>query len=99
MQQFPGVFVDDIVVSTGEGSTVRGRRRADGRLDRAGRCVIRRGIEEPNRNDWVRRGGLGIKEGAVVKTPDTSYMGFGFRGHHRQGPNDVMKRSMDYLRR
>ena len=38
------------------------------------------GIEGPNRNDWVRRGGLGIKEGAAVATADTLYLGFGLEG-------------------
>ena len=100
LQQFPGVFVDDIVVSTARAAP---RSRTTPSRWTAGPCRalrrIRR-IEEPNRNDWVRRGGLGIKEGAVVKTPDTLYMGFGFEGiTGAKARNDVMKRSMDYLRR
>jgi hypothetical protein len=60
VQQFPGVFIDDIVVSTGEGSTsfeddgdpidgwtVPGPPQDD------------EGIEGPNRNDWIRRGASG----------------------------------------
>jgi Immune inhibitor A-like, MAM domain/Zinc carboxypeptidase len=101
LQQFPGVFVDDIVVSTGEGSTSfeDDPEPMDG-WTVPGAPQDPEGIEEPNRNDWVRRGGLGIKEGAVVKTPDTLYMGFGFEGiTGAKARNDVMKRSMDYLRR
>ena len=58
------------------------------------------GIEEPNRNDWVRRGGLGIKEGSVVRADDTLYMGFGFEGI--AGANtrkNIMDRAVDYLLR
>ena len=56
------------------------------------------GIEEPNRNDWVRRGGLGIKEGSVVKAADTLYMGFGFEGITGTAThNEVMARALGYL--
>jgi hypothetical protein len=101
LQQFPGVFVDDIEVSTGEGSTsfeddadptdgwtVPGAPQDPG------------GIEEANRNDWVRRGGLGIKEGAVIRADDTLYMGFGFEGVSGAATrNEVMQRAVDYLLR
>ena len=82
-QQFPGVFIDDIEVSTGEGTTsfeddgdpmdgwtVPGAPQDDA------------GIEGPNRNDWVRRGGLGIKEGAAVATDGHALPGLRPRGHH-----------------
>jgi hypothetical protein len=100
-QQFPGVFVDDIVVSTGEGSTsfeddgdpmdgwtVSGAPQDPG------------GIEGPNRNDWVRRAGLGIKEGAAISTSASVYLGFGFEGITGSGTrNQVMDRVVDYLLR
>jgi hypothetical protein len=100
-QQFPGVFIDDIETSTGEGNTsfeddadpmdgwtVPGAPQDDA------------GIEGPNRNDWVRRGGLGIKEGAVVATDDTVYMGFGLEGITGASTrNQVMGRAIDYLLR
>ena len=106
-QQFPGVFIDDIEVSTGEGSTsfeddgdpmdgwtVPGAPEDDA------------GIEGSNRNDWIRRAGLGIKEGATVATPDTLYMGFGMEGisdlesNPDAGVRDqVMDRAIDYLLR
>ena len=99
LQQFPGVFIDDIVVSTGEGTTsfeddadptdgwtVPGAPQDDA------------GVEGPNRNDWTRRGGLGIKEGAVIATPDTLYMGFGFEGITDAATRDaVMGRALDHL--
>ena len=83
-QQFPGVFVDDIVVSTGEGTTsfeddgdpMDGWTVPGAPQDEAG-------IEGPNRNDWVRRGGLGIKEGAAIATPDTRLPRLRLRGRHR----------------
>jgi Zinc carboxypeptidase len=99
-QQFPGVFVDDIVVSTGEGST---SFEDDG--DPMDGWTIPgapdpEGVEEPNRNDWVRRGGLGIKEGSIVRAADTLYMGFGFEGISTpKERRDVMGRAIDYLRR
>jgi len=58
------------------------------------------GIEGPNRNDWVRRTGLGIKEGATVATNDTLYMGFGLEGITGASTrNQVMDRAIDYLLR
>jgi hypothetical protein len=98
LQQFPGVFIDDIDVSTGEGSTSF-ETGMDG-WTVPGAPQDPDGIEGPNRNDWVRRGGLGIKEGAVVKATDTLYMGFGFEGvAGATTRNTVMDRSIDYLLR
>jgi hypothetical protein len=99
VQQFPGVFVDDVAVSTGEGST---SFEDDGDpMDGwtvSGAPQDDQGIEGPNHNDWVRRGGLGIKEGAVVATDDTLYMGFGFEGISGAARrNEIMGRSIDYL--
>jgi len=98
-QQFPGVFIDDVEVSTGEGTTsfeddadptdgwtVTGAPQDDA------------GIEGPNVNDWVRRGGLGIKEGSTIATEDTLYMGYGFEGITDAAiRNQVMQRAVDYL--
>jgi hypothetical protein len=101
LQQFPGVFIDDIAVSTGEGST---SFEDDGTpLDGwsvPGAPQDAEGVEGPNRNDWVRRGGLGIKEGATVATGDTLYMGFGFEGITNAGKrNQIMDRAIDHLLR
>jgi hypothetical protein len=100
-QQFPGVFVDDIQVSTGEGTTsfeddgdVMDGWTVPGAPQDTG------GVEGPNRNDWIRRGGLGIKEGAAVATPDSVYMGFGLEGITGAATrNEVMGRVMTYLLR
>jgi hypothetical protein len=101
LQQFPGVFIDDIVVSTGEGST---SFEDDGDpMDGwtvPGAPQDAEGIEGPNRNDWVRRGGLGIKEGAAIGTDDTVYMGFGLEGVTGAATrNQLMDRVIDYLLR
>jgi Zinc carboxypeptidase/Immune inhibitor A peptidase M6 len=101
VQQFPGVFIDDIEVSTGEGSTSfeDDANPMDG-WTVAGAPQDPEGIEGPNRNDWVRRGGLGIKEGAVVATEDTVYMGHGLEGiTGADTRNEVMGRAIGYLLR
>ncbi len=100
-QQFPGVFIDDVVVSTGEGTTSfeDDADPTDG-WTVPGAPDDPSGVEGPNRNDWVRRGGLGIKEGAAVATPDTLYMGFGLEGITGASTrNEVMDRAIDYLLR
>ena len=74
-QQFPGVFIDDIDV----GGTTEGDTSFEDDADPMDGWTVPgapqddAGIEGPNRNDWVRRGGLGIKEGAAVATDDTLY--------------------------
>ena len=95
------MFIDDIEVSTGEGSTSfeDDGDPTDG-WTVSGAPQDAEGIEGANRNDWVRRGGLGIKEGAVVTTDDTVYMGFGFEGITDAAKrNEVMERAVNYLRR
>ena len=98
-QQFPGAFVDDITVSTGEGTT---SFESDADLmdgwTVAGAPQDEQGIEGPNVNDWVVRSGLGIKEGAAVSTPDSVYLGFGFEGITGSTTrNQVMDRVLDHL--
>jgi Zinc carboxypeptidase/Immune inhibitor A-like, MAM domain len=100
-QQFPGVFVDDIEVSTGEGSTSfeEDVDQMDG-WTVPGAPQDADGIEGPNLNDWRPRGGLGIKEGAVIATPDTVYMGFGFEGITGSATRkEIMDRVVAYLLR
>jgi murein tripeptide amidase MpaA len=100
-QQFPGVFIDDIEVSTGEGSTSfeDDADPTDG-WTVPGAPQDAEGIEGPNRNDWIRRAGLGIKEGAVVATPDTVYMGHGLEGITGAATrNQLMERAIAYLLR
>jgi hypothetical protein len=88
-----GTFVDDVSVSTGastsfetglDGWTVTGPPPGSG----------------PNPNNWTRTTAGGFPEGAVVSTPDSIYMGFGFEGIATpEARNAVMSRSMDYLLR
>jgi Immune inhibitor A-like, MAM domain len=99
LQQFPGVFIDDVEVSTGEGTT---SFEDDGdQMDGwtiPGAPQDDQGIEGPNRNDWVPRGGLGIKEGAAVATPRTLYLGQGFEGiSDASTRNAIMSRTLGHL--
>ncbi|MGH3029574.1 MAG: M14 family zinc carboxypeptidase [Gaiellaceae bacterium] len=87
-----GAFVDDIQVSTGEGTTSF-ETGMDGWT-----------VPGPapgsnaNPNDWERTQSVGFEEGAVVSTEDTLYFGFGFEGITDAATRaDVMGRSMDYL--
>lgn len=101
LQRFAGVLVDDIVVSTGEGTT---SFEDDGQpLDGwtvTGAPQDSDGVEGANLNDWVRRGGLGIKEGAAITTPASVYLGFGFEGISRAARrNEIMDSIVDYLLR
>jgi hypothetical protein len=99
LQLFPGAFVDDIEVSTGEGTTSfeDDADPTDG-WTVPGAPQDPEGVEGPNLNDWVRRDGLGIKEGAAVATPDTLYMGFGFEGITDAATrNEIMGRTIDHL--
>jgi zinc carboxypeptidase/immune inhibitor InhA-like protein len=99
LQQFPGAFIDDIEVSTGEGTT--SFEDDDDPMDGwtvPGAPQDDAGIEGPNRNDWVRRGGLGIKEGAAIATPKTIYLGHGFEGiTGTTTRNQIMERVLGHL--
>jgi hypothetical protein len=87
-----GVFVDDIVVSTGEGTT-----SFESGLDGWAMPGQPAG-SAPNGNDFERTTAAGFPEGAVVATDDTVYMGFGFEGiTDATTRNDVMDRVMSYL--
>ncbi len=101
LQLFPGVFIDDIEVSTGEGSTSfeeDGNPMDGWTVPGAPQDV--EGIEGANANDWTRRGGLGIVEGAAITTPDSVYLGWGFEGISGASTrNDVMGGIVDYLLR
>jgi hypothetical protein len=82
-----GVFVDDVAglgadtsFETGlDGWTVPGQPAGSA----------------PNANDWISTTAGGFPEGAVVATPDTLYMGFGFEGIQTTAErNAVMQRAM-----
>jgi hypothetical protein len=87
-----GVFVDDIVVSTGQGTT---SFETD-----AGGWTMPPEPEgsAPNGNTWIVTDPTGFPEGAVIATPQTIYMGFGFEGITDSATrNQVMGRAMDHL--
>ena len=68
-----GAFVDDVTLSTGE---TRPSRRAS----TAGPSPARRPAARRTRTTGRATTAAGFPEGAVVATPDTIYMGFGFEG-------------------
>ena len=69
-----GVFVDDIAVSTGEGST-------SFETDTGGWEVTGPPPgSAPNANNFTRLAAGNFPEAAVVDTADTIYMGFGLEG-------------------
>lgn len=93
------MFIDDIVVSTGEGTTSfeEDIDQMDGwTIPGAPQDVD--GVEGANLNDWVARGGFGIKEGAAITTPSSVFLGWGFEGiTGALTRNEVMDRIVDYL--
>ncbi|MGW4210947.1 M14 family zinc carboxypeptidase [Lentzea sp. NPDC004789] len=87
-----GVFVDDVAVTTGEGTT-----SFESGLDGWAVTGPPAG-SAPNGNNFTRTTAAGFPEGAVVKTADTLYFGFGFEGiTNADARNLVMARSMHYL--
>jgi hypothetical protein len=86
-----GVFVDDITVSTGEGTT-----SFEAGLD--GWTPGQPSDSAPNGNDFEVTDAGGFPEAAVVTTDRTVYMGFGFEGiTGADTRNDVMGKVMEYL--
>jgi zinc carboxypeptidase/immune inhibitor InhA-like protein len=90
-----GVFVDDIVVSTGEGTT----SFEDDADDMDGWTMPGQPSgSAPNGNDFARTTAAGFPEGAVIQTADTVYMGFGFEGITDAATrNAVIGKVMTYL--
>jgi hypothetical protein len=87
-----GNFLDDVHVSTGDGST--GFETDLGGWTPAGPPEG----SAPNPNNYIRTESVGFEEGAVVSTEDTLYFGFGFEGISDAATRDeVMGASMDYL--
>jgi hypothetical protein len=72
-----GAFVDQVEVSTGEGTT-----SFEDDADPMDGWTVPGAPEgsAENANDWIRTGSVGFEEGAVVSTEDTLYFGFGFEG-------------------
>jgi hypothetical protein len=89
-----GVFVDDIVVSTGAGTT-----SFETGLDGWTVTGPPPG-SAPNSNNFVRTTAGGFPEGAAITTVDTIYFGFGFEGIATPAArNAVMGRAIGYLLR
>jgi hypothetical protein len=87
-----GVLVDDIVVSTGMGST-----SFEGGMDGWTLTGPAAG-SGPNVNDFARIPGGQFPEGAVVATPVSLWMGFGFEGITDAATRaDVLQRALGYL--
>jgi hypothetical protein len=87
-----GAFVDDVVVSTGEGTT-----SFETGLDGWTVTGPPPG-SAPNSNNFVRTTAGGFPEGAAITTEDTIYFGFGFEGIATPAArNAVMGRAMGYL--
>jgi hypothetical protein len=90
-----GAFVDKVEVSTGEGDT-----SFEDDLDPMDGWTIPGPPEgsDPNPNDWLRTGSVGLEEGAAVSTDDTLYFGFGFEGIRGVGARtSVMDRIINHL--
>jgi hypothetical protein len=87
-----GVFVDDIEVSTGEGTTSF-ETGMDGWTTPGSPAG-----SSPNPNDFMRTTAAGFPEGPVATTQDTIYFGFGFEGiTDETDRNEVMGRAIGYL--
>ena len=88
-----GVFVDDVTLPDGSSTSFE--------TDLGGWTVPGSPAgSAPNTNDWIRTDAAGFPEGAVISTPDTLYMGFGFEGIRTEDErNAVMGRAMDFLLR
>jgi hypothetical protein len=88
-----GVFFDDIVVSTGEGST-------SFETEDLGGWEITGPPEgsSPNPNNFIRTTAGGFPEAAVVATPGSLLAGFGFEGISDAATRaDWMERALDHL--
>jgi len=87
-----GVFVDDIEVSTGQGTT-----SFETGMDEWTAPGAPPG-SSPNANEFERTTAAGFSEGPAATTDDTIYFGFGFEGIKEAADrNEVMRRAIAYL--
>jgi hypothetical protein len=92
-----GVFVDDIVVSAGAGST---SFEADAAPMDGWSVNGPPPGSDPNPNNWLRttEEEVGYEEGATMSARDSLYWGFGLEGvTDAADRNALMDRSMDFL--
>ena len=88
-------FVDDIQVSTGEGTT---SFEDDGDTLDGWTTPGSPAGSETNPNDWEPTGSVGFEEGSVVSTDDSLFFGFGFEGVSTTAQrNELLGRAMNYL--
>jgi hypothetical protein len=88
-----GAFVDDITVSTGEGTTSFEGGDAGG-----WQVPGPPPGTAPNGNDWTFTTAAGFPEGAAIKTDRTIYLGFGLEGvNGADNRAALMSRAMGYL--
>jgi hypothetical protein len=88
-----GAFVDDITVSTGQGTT-----SFEGGDTGGWQVPGPPPGTAPNGNDWTFTTAAGFPEGAAIKTDRTIYLGFGLEGVNGAGNRAaLMSRAMDYL--
>ena len=88
-----GVFIDDVEVSTGEGTTSFETGMDGWTVPGAPPG------SSPNSNDYARTTPAGFPEGPVTTTKDSIYFGFGFEGITDEADrNEVMGRAIGYLR-
>ena len=89
-----GMFVDDVVVSTGEGTT-----SFESGMD-GWEVTGPPSGSAPNPNNWVRTTAAGFPEGATITTEDSVMLGFGVEGiAGADARKDVIGRAMRYLLR
>jgi zinc carboxypeptidase len=87
-----GVFADDVVVSTTEGSTDFESGAAGWQMPDAPAGSV------PNFNTWKVTDAAGFPEGAAISTPDSLLWGFGLEGVNGAAARaELMDRAMDYL--
>jgi hypothetical protein len=90
-----GTFVDDIVVSTGEGTT---SFEEDTDPMDGWEVTGPPPGSSPNPNNFIRTTATGFPEAAVPATEDTLYFGFGFEGITDEDTRaEVMGRAMSHL--
>ncbi len=94
VQAFPGVFLDDVSLSTGESTSFE-----DG--DLGGWTMSGLPVDgEPHENDWFIAGGEAYPDsnGPIVTTEDSIIFGFGFEGIADGDQRmDVLMRILDYF--
>ena len=92
------MFIDDIEVSTGEGTTSFEDDGSDGRLGCPRRSPGRRRDRGAEPQRLGPAAAVSDQGGRGRRYADTVYMGFGFEGiTDDEARNEIMSRAIDYL--